>query len=49
MVVMHLHPFSRDGGGIVCSLGKTNALATEMIKVAPLPSAHHHYHSAQLT
>lgn len=49
-VLMHLHPFRRDGGGMVCSLGKTNPLATEMIKVAPVSQRraphHHHYHNA---
>lgn len=37
----------------MCSLGKTNPLATEMIKVAPISQRraphHHHYHNAYLT
>lgn len=49
-VLMHLHPFRRDGGGMVCSLGKTSPLATEMLKVAPISQCgaphHHHYNNA---
>ena len=51
-MVMHLHPFRRDGGGILCSLGKTNPLATEMMKVAPTSQGRappHHYHNPWLT
>lgn len=37
-VLMHLHPFRGNGGGMVCSLGKTSPLATEMIKVSCFPA-----------
>lgn len=48
----HLHPLRGYRGGMACSLGKTNPLATEMIKVGPISqrrSLHHHYHNAWLT